>query len=136
MQVLLGEVEETVEVAASLDKDSSSNRTTKTLCLLFEKSLWRAAFLKQAPDQDLPGLKEADNRVCVCVRARGKGKDFLVTWRVGGWCRFRPRGHMGATAGGRIPADPLLGVNVMTCVALYCFLSQQEHFIFQGGRAS
>ena len=33
-----------------------------------------------------------------------------------------------------LPADPLLGVNVMTCVALRCFLSQQEHFILQGGR--
>lgn len=37
---------------------------------------------------------------------------------------------------GRIPADPLRGVNVMTCVPLWCFLSQQDHFIFQGGRTS
>lgn len=49
-------------------------------------------------------------------------------------CCFRPRGHVGAVAWGRIPADLLLGVNVMTCVRLRCFLSQQEHFIFQGGR--
>lgn len=28
------------------------------------------------------------------------------TFRVGGWWRFRPRGHMGATAWRRIPANP------------------------------
>lgn len=80
MQLLSGEVDEAVEVAASLDEDSSSNRPPRPSVYCLRNRFGGRRFLKQTPDRDQPGLEEADDHACVCVWQAERRVGHLEGW--------------------------------------------------------